>query len=1197
MGRLPARSRIILHSSGMGPPNGDHSGSPVGDGVYSLQNGMNSRMASSTSYGTGGTPIRNPPLFSAYVANGNKKKNVVGAKVDDYINHINAQISASQSESISSSSSSSVTESSIFLKEKHKLVRQRQSQQQRRFVPNDKSPTWMGLLEQRKSLLLHAIAHKSSEDLDDGGDNMKKNKSGTSSSSSFIKNNSNHYYDITLPPPPTAPANKHGDDPALPPSSKGSNSNGFDELTTTSSISTLNWSRLENTDGTIMDQRGGTVPRGEDSNRKVNTAVVELDESQDHTTNHVDRNVDDRTWHGAGNALLPSAKKSEGDVTTQTKTPKADNDSIDIGSGLAQKKAIGNNIVTITTSIVAVDAPAKKDELASYVERNMILASSSSESLIYSLGDTVDSGDHLEGTDDGDEGRMKKSLHNLAKAINNASEMLSNTDDDSSSKRSREGEVDVMPYDSPQVSTRSTGTAAISDLVESTLAECRLLLEMSPPSSPYAKRGFHHILSNLDECRMGSKDSLGVGRRRDEQRTAEKSSQPGERNDSGARREQIPPQQRCVPTSTNGAGSDNCDGVDHGHNLATSDQGVDTPHSFCSLSIDSMMATCPVCFKDFDMEDGDQQPLQSSTCEHIICRACVFDIQAWTDADKSTIIPCPECGQKGTFDINQSTSSLGSTGLLTRVNKWVKMETILSGESNTGINERVNSAITNEALVEYSIGMQHQPLGVPSQIGEQSPIAVKDQAAVVEDHNQQHGENASVSTSASERGAHKGREGEETANSILLEATVANEHHVPMTPMSRAELRILERRESLVQSLEMMNRILEQGRVARQRPNDHHVTTPTSRTMVPEEESVDVSNDEIQYNLANKPYRRMPILRVDTGDGASSPISLAVSQKTIVEPEADVCAAAYHMSGEVVTTSYMSVMSLFSPVKVSSTHKPLSRTTQRIENHALMLPSPLATKAATPITTSIFRTDNDFQKVANAPETIEFGYFAATMSHDSSLTDNNDDTRFLLADNHIKQSPKEEVSTDYHHRFSNVIGRLEQRITCSQFLPSLTYSTDQNCVACDNAISSSAKIGTVRTARPNRGRSGVCRPPIVFFKDFVSRPFGLGDISPRHAVFRNQDSHWGNTLDMKEKEKEKEEEMAYISGPTYEFSLHSCSMSPPPSDDGQFWPNNTKDGRGGDRVGDGSLVTHKPRRLHRKILNSLRIKKSRQSGG
>ena len=532
---------------------------------------------------------------------------------------------------------------------------------------------------------------------------------------------------------------------------------------------------------------------------------------------------------------------------------------------------------------------------------------------------------------------------------------------------------------------------------------------------------------------------------------------------------------------------------------------------------------------------GNNMPVNSSTCEHVICKACILDMQAWTQQlDKNTGLSCPECGMKGAFDINQPTVA----------NMSVKTKNILpAGESKIAMNNKNNmAAAINDEMIINDVSRQ------------------------------------------TESSVEKEQKSDETPH--LLDTVVVNEYRPPLTPVSQAESRIIERRERLVESFGKLNKILDS---VKQLPHEQQATTLTvPTTTVPEKEVGTV------VPMAKNESRRLPILRVDTGNEES--------------PHA----AVPQMVGGVINTA-RSIMSLFSPVQVSSflidadKQKARSGKTELADNFSLEFPSPTdradsrSLEFPSPITASNICSYGNYnsREFGTAPESIEFDCFIApTMSNDSSLTDN--DTILLLADKRpSKHLPREEVSTEQHHnRLKNIIGL---RVTCPQFLPSLKYSTEQDHALINDAIpGSSKKNGDAQSTRSAKGGG-----PIVCLKEFVSRSFGFGD-SPRHVEFSGGSSFTESPYNKEDKVVDND---IIVSGtfPTYEFSLHSCSMSPTLSQEDQFWQNNTtvggdgiflqnntiSEGGCGDRIGDGSLVTHKPRRLHKTIMNTFRIKKSR----
>lgn len=166
-----------------------------------------------------------------------------------------------------------------------------------------------------------------------------------------------------------------------------------------------------------------------------------------------------------------------------------------------------------------------------------------------------------------------------------------------------------------------------------------------------------------------------------------------------------------------------------------------------------------------------------------------------------------------------------------------------------------------------------------------------------------------------------------------------------------------------------------------------------------------------------------------------------------------------------------------------------------------------------------------------------------------------------------------------------------------------TLETEQGKSRQGKAVAGDAQKDALNGAKgvKNSNGNGTRMRDPTFFKNLVSRSFG--DDYSRHLELHDQENSGdaGNITEPSGPHLQENEQVENkLSGPTYDFSLHSSSMSPPSLHDEQYWSKPTNARGGGPqqhRVGDGSLVTHKPRRLHKKILNSLRsgIKKSRKN--
>ena len=445
----------------------------------------------------------------------------------------------------------------------------------------------------------------------------------------------------------------------------------------------------------------------------------------------------------------------------------------------------------------------------------------------------------------------------------------------------------------------------------------------------------------------------------------------------------------------------------------------------------------------------------------------------------------------------------------------------------------------------------------------------------------------------------------------------------PTTPVSRAEYRFLQRKAKLAQSLEKVNRILERSKasknnsqqgfeevvqqhrhekflmhhnmVLKEVENEDDEDADESEQVRPTSKAVEEVNDAGQQKPSFMSRRKMD-LRVDTG--GSSPSLQAVRANKDTKDDLG------KGGKEVRTADEMNNKT--STVQLNAE--------EAFQNNG------------------IFRNttgDND----DSAPELIEFGthFINQSSSNDSSLTDMND-TLFLLGGNSrrgrqslspaaasvqssnswIRNSP---FKKNNFVKSSGGAGSLLQPSSsmdypqqqppsrCPQFLPSLNYSTmhesdefvglvtwsgEKNESPSPIWGTGSRSVSTIN----NNGTKGTLSKKAKksqkagkFFKQLMSQSFD-DTTFPRPVVDdvveeeENQENiGGGNNTENQEME-----------GPTYDFSMHSCSMSPSSYDD-----HNVGQLLFGEGNGSG-LVTHKPRGLHKKLMKSLRrggLKKKR----
>jgi len=208
----------------------------------------------------------------------------------------------------------------------------------------------------------------------------------------------------------------------------------------------------------------------------------------------------------------------------------------------------------------------------SVTENSVTSRSNASSSLVYSIEDTISS-----------VANSRKSKESLRSVMERLKQQVGSA---TASQSSHDG-------------TESGCSAGIiaSELIASTLAECRMLLQMSPPPTPIAINSFAEPRKKVEEARKKAEE-------------ARKKAEEAEDEDS----------ERAIkeaPSADDSAASDN--------------------------SVAKLMR-CPCCSHKFE-EAGEHEPLHSFACEHIICKECVFQGTRYANS-----VPCPECGEKGAFD-------------------------------------------------------------------------------------------------------------------------------------------------------------------------------------------------------------------------------------------------------------------------------------------------------------------------------------------------------------------------------------------------------------------------------------------------------------------------------------------------------------------------------------------------------------------
>jgi len=871
----------------------------------------------------------------------------------------------------------------------------------------------------------------------------------------------------------------------------------------------------------------------------------------------------------------------------------------------------------------------------------------STSSLIYSMNDSFDVGSSngvsnvgkllpsLSLDDDDDE--YNKSLNNMTndidKLVRDADKQLTNLNHNHEGNEktylssSEEGSSEEGSDDDNE--GRDTEAA---DLVANTLAECRLLLDMSPPPTPIgyqkeAQRVKEHKKKNVKTGKVANNNNEEVPppMQSDKIKTVH---HHYPKQQEQATMEDPPAHQ---PRRTSQEISDVS--ISKGTYTASSQQSMNNNSIQPSLSSIAKFLTCPTCNQEFSEEFENATPLHSFACDHIICRGCVFA----NGNQSTTAVACPDCGEANAFDTCRPVVSRAYLNLIT------KMKSVGSIKSSSVNNDDDDDDMKEERRVRIDnnngrIGRHRGGGKVPTQISVPSP-RVDRQAKETRGGE----ETASMGTSSvisndfskssltlsTTRRLHKPlpklaiETGEQSAPSIPTLEAISSTPKVketlattdmskePITPVSRAEYRFLQRKEKLAQSLEKVNRILERSKANKQQVEDRVVQHSQEKvsvyqnmtlSQVQEDENrdaVDVveTNEEVVRDMVPG-YHKVEVRRAPSGLEQQNQSS--ITGRRNVELRVDT-----------------------GPKSSTALQARRRKKAEELDINAYPVQND---------TVDIFRTTNYDD---TAPQLIEFGthFIGQTFSNGSSLTDM--DTLFLLGggkkspatctasvqsnnkfsspfkkdrlNNIMKSSPmksrghlnsimKSSRSSQSLSNMDNDDDQQEQEPdVCPQFLPSLTYATmDDECnevaglIAMSphnkdytdppqpmwgvgsRSVASADQCGSVLTSMTGSSKVRGKRSGSGFLKHLTSRNDSM---FPRPVVDVMQNNGNENNGMLQNNKKEQE-------APTYDFVSHSCSMSPSSYCDG--------DNKQTSQLSGSGLVTHKPKILHKKLLNTFR---------
>jgi len=881
----------------------------------------------------------------------------------------------------------------------------------------------------------------------------------------------------------------------------------------------------------------------------------------------------------------------------------------------------------------------QKPRLSSFVEDTKPKIStcastdSTSSSLIYSLGDTLSHMSHHSSISALTNTKLEATLRMAGEMLGDDKNGASNATaakTEAAPERPNSAGVDASNNQdlialSSSSSEEVDHDVAAADLIATTLAECRLLLDMSPPPTPLSTNNHPSKEFETFANEMDGAHSSGKEKNSEEANDDVVGSDPNHRIEVADDAVESDPDHRIKVAIEEG--NNNVSKHDQTAIVTTPstaivstpptaivstpsrDSTFDYPTSTSDLS---KFLQCPVCHNDFtdgsttagDTEKVDRRPLHSFSCEHIVCQECVT-----SKSSDTTLVACPECGVVDAFD---KCRPVVSRGYINLVKRMLTMQSQSEAASRRG---------DGRSVLSSGVSFDGRSAGLPRQICVPSPRANSNSVT------EKDGENMSL-TSASVvcRTSHcqaglaveTSTESKEVVGSsepVKFEDNQPMPPNEPHTPVSRAELRFLQRKEKLALSLEKVNRILDKSKKAKQH------TAGTSSTPTIEEETFDAQDELVKASSVED----------NTGIGKrNGGREFEVFDVTSNYPDTfndrrDIASEGGYEEGPVAPRQEFTgrhkpelrVDTSRAPV-ASSKRRPSPLLVQEQDHNPrsisqIYIPAPSNTKAAVdPFAGPSFDTKDIFRG-GNAPSLIEFGpMIGQSASNDSSLTGM--DSAFLLTNrsqpmssrssNRYKDILKNSGSKIIKDRFTSDTHVQALTNHCPQFLPALTYSTmheehDEFTGLVRDATS--PKWGFDANENAAKPRKSKYQPVLtaagtpVKFINKLSQSFD--DIFRPNFGFGGNDQSWRYDCASEYNRREPAEDVAGATnpfpelddanGPTYDFCSHSCSLS------GSFkQPNEDIDTReSGSSLG--GLVTHKPKKFHKKLLKKLRLKRRR----
>ncbi|KAL7521547.1 hypothetical protein ACHAWX_006223 [Stephanocyclus meneghinianus] len=674
-----------------------------------------------------------------------------------------------------------------------------------------------------------------------------------------------------------------------------------------------------------------------------------------------------------------------------------------------------------------------------------------------------------------------------------------------------------------------------SDLVASTLAECRLLLGMSPPPTP--------VYATASPVRR-EKKNIRVS-------TVMSPKPPRGGNPSAA-----------APSPDN---------------------------SIASLGLTKFLK-CPCCQKEFTNDNEkshNRQPLHSFACDHIVCYECVFS----DCSPLLTMVPCPQCGVARAFNtvrpvVSRSYCSLvKSIEIMNSAKKGSGEKTKLRQERD----ECRDDDIGRDGAVPSQIRLFSPSSDVPvasDSISVEETRENRLKAVGNSNDSNRYDESESTTNTFSPFSGEPDtpvsraefrflQRKEKLAQSLekvnrLLERSKMNRDEVSLTKVEECVTEMKEENGGVEGDLSHhtyeagISDCKDEAEVAPRNDED------AEKLFEVFSDSLRVDGDIFSSVINDK--SACGTLWTDEGLHLSPPQETSIVKR--IKPELRVDTGNYtphaHHKNPFLNLKDESTLSFESEIQ----HR--SREDRNKNNET---------------TTSI----NDIFRSGTISPPKVFGTLGnGTLSQESSLTDRDSDNQFLLGDSASIKSGMGSLKEKKYGLHKSPLKdtkalsadkpRREQKLTeehrCPQFLPSLTYSTMQD---------SDELVGLVKeTESPMATRAAISRmrfshgaTPNKIFPQWKN-PKGM-----RLSFGKTESYDEGGYGDLSNYEKiEKVESFAtqdddrhLLKGHSYVFAQHSCSFSPSATDS---------------RSLRGALVTHKPK-FHKRVLSKFAFKGKKQT--